>query len=43
VTAAAAQQLGLNPAVVPEQYTIPALVEALVAYFGAHPVSVAAS
>jgi uroporphyrinogen III methyltransferase/synthase len=43
VTAEAAQQLGLSPAVMPAQYTIPALVEALVAHFDAHPVSLATS
>jgi uroporphyrinogen III methyltransferase / synthase len=42
VTAQAAQQLGLSPAIVPAQYTIPALVEALVEYFQANPVSLAA-
>jgi len=43
VTAEAAQQLGLTPAVVPDQYTVPALVEALIDYFHAHPVSAGAS
>ena len=43
VTAEAAQQLGLSPAVMPAQYTIPALVDALVAHFDAHPVSLATS
>lgn len=33
VTAEAAQQLGIQSTVVPEQYTIPALVEALVEHF----------
>jgi uroporphyrinogen-III synthase len=42
VTAASAQQLGLNPAVVPAQYTIPGLVEALIDHFAANPVSVSA-
>ena len=43
VTAESAQQLGLNPVVVPAHYTIPALVEALVDHFTANPVSVTAS
>ena len=43
VTAEAAQQLGLQPTVVPAQYTIPALISALVDYFSAHPVSVGTS
>lgn len=43
VTAEAAQQSGLEPAVMPAQYTIPALVDALVAHFDAHPISVATS
>jgi uroporphyrinogen III methyltransferase/synthase len=43
VTAEAAQQLGLHPEVVPGHYTVPALVEALVAHFKARPASVAAS
>ena len=43
VTAEAAQQFGLSPAVMPAQYTIPALVDALVAHFDAHPVSLATS
>ncbi len=34
VTAEAAQQLGISAAVMPEQYTVPALVQALVDYFG---------
>ena len=43
VTAESAQQLGLNPVVVPAQYTIPGLVEALVDHFTTHRVSVTAS
>jgi uroporphyrinogen III methyltransferase/synthase len=43
VTAASAQQLGLNPAVVAAQYTIPGLVEALIDHFAANPVSLSAS
>ena len=34
VTAEAAQQLGINVAVVPRKYTIPDLVDALVEHFG---------
>jgi uroporphyrinogen III methyltransferase/synthase len=41
VTAEAAQQLGITAAVVPEQYTVPALVEALVDHFRKHPDPVA--
>ena len=41
VTAAAATEAGLVPAVVPAEYTIPALVDALVAHFQEHPVPVA--
>jgi uroporphyrinogen-III synthase len=37
VTAEAAQQLGINVAVVPSKYTIPDLVDALVEYFGSQP------
>jgi uroporphyrinogen III methyltransferase / synthase len=37
VTAEAAQQFGITPAVTPEHYTIPALVDALVEHFQAHP------
>ena len=33
VTAEAAEQCGIHTAIMPEQYTIPALVDALVAYF----------
>jgi len=37
VTAATAEELGLTPTVVPEQYTIEALVAALAAHFAAAP------
>lgn len=37
VTAEAARQLGIEPAIMPAQYTVPALVDALVSYFAAHP------
>ena len=37
VTAEAAQHLGINPAVIPEEYTVPALVTALVSHFKTHP------
>ena len=37
VTAAAAQQLGVAATIVPERYTIPGLVEALVDHFKNHP------
>jgi uroporphyrinogen III methyltransferase/synthase len=37
VTAEAAQQLGIAATVIPENYTIPALVDALVAHFRKHP------
>jgi uroporphyrinogen III methyltransferase/synthase len=37
VTAEAAQQLGITAGVMPETYTVPALVEALVDYFREHP------
>jgi uroporphyrinogen III methyltransferase / synthase len=43
VTADAARQLGLNPAVVPGEYTIPALVAALVEHFAGDPVSLSTS
>ena len=43
VTAEAAAQFGLTASVVPDQYTIPALVEALVARFTSPPVSQTAS
>jgi len=43
VTAESAQQLGLNPVVVPAHYTIPGLVEALVDHFTTNRVSVTAS
>ena len=33
VTAEAAEQYGIRTAIMPEQYTIPALVDATVAYF----------
>ena len=33
VTAEAAEQCGIHTAIMPEQYTIPALVDAIVAYF----------
>ena len=36
VTAEAAQQLAIETGVMPEQYTIPALVDALVAHFASH-------
>jgi uroporphyrinogen III methyltransferase / synthase len=36
VTAEAARQLGIEPAVVPGQYTVPALVDALVRHFEEH-------
>jgi uroporphyrinogen III methyltransferase/synthase len=38
VTAEAAQQLGINTTVLPERYTIPDLVDALVQYFSTQPV-----
>jgi uroporphyrinogen III methyltransferase / synthase len=34
VTAEAAEQYGINTAIMPQEYTIPALVEAIVEYFG---------
>jgi uroporphyrinogen III methyltransferase/synthase len=37
VTAEAAQQLGIATTVMPERYTVPALVEALVEHFRQHP------
>jgi uroporphyrinogen III methyltransferase/synthase len=37
VTAEAAQQLGINTTVMPERYTIPDLVDALVEHFAAQP------
>ena len=37
VTAEAAQQLDIVTSVMPERYTIPDLVEALVAHFTSHP------
>lgn len=37
VTAEAAQQLGISTTVMPERYTIPDMVEALVHHFGAEP------
>ena len=37
VTAEAAEQCGIHAAVVPEEYTVPALVEAIVAYFSKTP------
>jgi uroporphyrinogen III methyltransferase/synthase len=37
VTAEAAEQLGIAPRVVPAEYTIPALVDALADYFRKHP------
>jgi uroporphyrinogen III methyltransferase / synthase len=37
VTAEAAQQLGITANVIPDSYTVPALVEALVMYFREHP------
>ena len=37
VTAEAAQHLGITAAVVPNEYTIPALVDALVTHFRKHP------
>ena len=37
VTAEAAQHLGITAAVIPDEYTIPALVGALVAHFKNHP------
>src|SRR5829696_7845516 len=37
VTAEAAQQLGINTTVMPERYTIPDLVDALVQHFSAQP------
>ncbi len=37
VTAEAAQQLDITTSVMPERYTIPDLVEALVAHFASHP------
>ena len=40
VTAEAAQQLGIGTVVVPEQYTVPALVGALVEHFKTDPVDV---
>jgi len=42
VTAEAAQQLGLVAAVVPAEYTVSGLVEALVGYFEQHPQAAAA-
>jgi uroporphyrinogen III methyltransferase/synthase len=41
VTAEAAQQLGIATAVMPERYTVPALVDALVEHFRQHPESMA--
>jgi uroporphyrinogen III methyltransferase / synthase len=43
VTAEAARQLGIEPAVIPAEYTVPALVQALVDYFIEHPQSAALS
>ena len=43
VTADTARQLGLNPAVVPGEYTIAALVAALVDHFAGHPASLSTS
>jgi uroporphyrinogen III methyltransferase/synthase len=43
VTAEAAQQLGITAGVMPETYTVPALVEALVEYFREHPEPAAVS
>ena len=37
VTAEAAQQLDITTSVMPERYTIPDLVEALVEHFASHP------
>lgn len=37
VTAEAAEQCGIHTAIMPEQYTIPALVDAIVAYFSRQP------
>lgn len=42
VTAEAAQQLDITTSVMPEQYTIPALVDALVAHFASRPTAGAA-
>jgi uroporphyrinogen III methyltransferase/synthase len=39
VTAEAAQQLGINTTVMPERYTIPDLVDALVEHFSLQPAS----
>ena len=41
VTAEAAQQLGIATTVMPERYTIPDLVDALVAHFGRQPAATA--
>jgi uroporphyrinogen III methyltransferase / synthase len=43
VTAEAAQQLGITANVMPDTYTVPALVEALIMYFREHPEPVAVS
>jgi uroporphyrinogen III methyltransferase/synthase len=37
VTAEAAQQLGIATTVMPERYTIPDLVDALITHFRKHP------
>ena len=37
ITAATARELGLSPTVVPDAYTIEALVAALVAYYASTP------
>jgi uroporphyrinogen III methyltransferase/synthase len=37
VTAEAAQQLGIRTTIMPATYTIPALVEAIVAHYGSPP------
>jgi uroporphyrinogen-III synthase len=43
VTAEAAQQLGITTAVMPADYTIPALVAALIEHFRQHPEPVTVS
>ena len=43
VTAEAAQQLGISTAVMPDRYTVPALVDALVTYFRTGPQPAATS
>jgi len=43
VTAEAAQQLGITTGVMPDNYTVPALVDALVEYFKEHPEPVGAA